>query len=74
MVRFLTARGANVNAPDARGCTPLHVAYEFGRHDLVRALLACGANPRAVDHQGRTPEQASDPADADDASVPASGK
>lgn len=46
--QVLLARGVDVNAADARGCTPLHRAVEGGRVALVEALLARGASLTAV--------------------------
>lgn len=37
------------------GQTPLHVAAQDGRADVVRALLAAGADPGALDGRGDTP-------------------
>ncbi|CAE7719761.1 Ank1 [Symbiodinium sp. CCMP2456] len=64
MVKFLLANGAQVNATDPDGDTPLHVAVS--RYDpsisMVKFLLANGARVNAMDHHGRTPlhEAASD--------------
>lgn len=38
----------DVNATDARGMTPLHIAANNGRADLVKILLENGANPNAT--------------------------
>ncbi len=65
-VKALLAAGANPNAADRQGCTPLHRAIRSygtakGRSDmlrdaeLVRILLAAGANPNARDVNGSTP-------------------
>jgi ankyrin repeat protein len=46
----LVAGGAQVDARDAHGRTPLHVAA-FGRHaEAMRALVAAGADPNALEH------------------------
>lgn len=37
--------GAQVNAANAHGITPLHDAAQLGNHDVVRFLLKRGANP-----------------------------
>lgn len=52
----LLARGADVNARDDDGVTPLHRAAQAGRVEVVAVLLANGADESAVTH--------------DDASVP----
>lgn len=65
-VQFLLTRGADPNASDARGITPLMLAASaasasrcvYGRAKadtrLVRALLASGADVHARDERGRT--------------------
>ncbi|KAH1053102.1 hypothetical protein GLYMA_08G257600v4 [Glycine max] len=55
MVELLLQYGANVNASDSRGQTPLHRCILKGRSTFARLLLSRGADPRAVDEQGRTP-------------------
>lgn len=47
MVQFLLAQGANVNAPDFYGMTPLHKAAAFNREPIARMLTDKGANPLA---------------------------
>jgi len=42
-VRSAIARGANVNARDDRGRTPLQIAREGNQTEIVRALEAAGA-------------------------------
>jgi ankyrin repeat protein len=59
-VRELLAAGANPNARDDFGWTPLHVVArnEHGGHqlgELAAELLAAGADANATDELGRTP-------------------
>ena len=50
------AEGADIEATDGAGRTPLHFAAQYGRNaDLVKALLAAGADPRARDENRQTP-------------------
>lgn len=50
------AEGADIEATDRAGRTPLHFAAQYGRNaDLVRALLAAGADPGARDENRETP-------------------
>ena len=50
--------GRELEARDAWGRTPLHVAAEFGTTAVVRALLAAGADVEAVDRDGFRPSDA----------------
>lgn len=52
--RLLDA-GANLNAGNDVGYTPLHVAAKRGREAVVVLLLEAGANPNAEDNDGKTP-------------------
>ena len=45
MVRLLVEWGADVNAADTFGMTPLYAAAQDGRYETVLALLSCGADP-----------------------------
>ena len=47
--------GADVNARNQAGETPLHNAIAAGNHDQVEALLGGGADPRARTADGATP-------------------
>src|SRR5690606_28578954 len=48
-VEFLTENGADVNAKDKYGFTPLTYAIEYGRTNLVQVLLDKGA---AIENYG----------------------
>ena len=48
-VAKLAASGANVNARDGRGRTPLHVAAFMKQRDAMKALVDAGADPNALD-------------------------
>src|SRR4029453_3666187 len=54
------ARGADVNACNASGVTPLMVAAYHGRGEMVRALIEHGANLNAEDNDGFTAEMLAD--------------
>jgi ankyrin repeat protein/uncharacterized protein DUF6438 len=54
VVVHLLAAGADPNAVDFKGATPLMYAAEVGTLELLRALLAAGADVNARDAEGRT--------------------
>jgi uncharacterized protein len=54
-IRLLLEAGADVNAVQAGGFTPLHQAAAAGRADLVRLLLANGARADMRCDQGKLP-------------------
>lgn len=51
---LLSSPGADVNATDERGSTPLLEAARFGHEDISRVLIAAGANLKAKDRDGKT--------------------
>ncbi|ORB90339.1 ankyrin repeat domain-containing protein [Mycobacterium persicum] len=52
--RLLDA-GADVNAIDEQGCTPLHFAAKGESDEVVRLLLDAGADVNARSNRGETP-------------------
>ncbi len=55
VMTYLVSVGANPNALDISGVTPLHRAVRTRSSPAVRALLAAGAKPRAPNKAGSTP-------------------
>jgi len=54
-VKSLLKRGANVNAGNKDGLTPLHFAAIMGHVELVRLLLENGADPEIKNKSGISP-------------------
>src|SRR5947209_2724215 len=52
LVKLALRYGAQVDAPDGRGHTPLMLAAEDGNTPMVRLLLEAGANVNALDNLG----------------------
>ena len=55
VIDALAKAGANANAADNKGWTPLHIAVEGGHPAAVKALLEAGANPNAMTASGAVP-------------------
>lgn len=53
--RFLLSRGADVNAMNRAHRTPLQLAAEMNRSDIVSLLAEAGADVNTQDKKGRTP-------------------
>jgi ankyrin repeat protein len=54
LIAHLVSEGANVNARDAYGRTPLHVATYLGKHEAIRALAKAGADLDAIERDRYT--------------------
>lgn len=55
VAKFLIDNGADVNACDAEGISPLHDALSNHLYLVAQLLIECGANLNAVDKYGNTP-------------------
>ncbi|GES60475.1 hypothetical protein ATEIFO6365_0002098600 [Aspergillus terreus] len=55
MAELMLDVGAEIDARDAEGRTPLCLAIEQGHYDTIRMLLRCGASVTNVDDSGATP-------------------
>jgi ankyrin repeat protein len=51
----LLEKGASLDKPAVKGNTPLHVASQWGRREVVEMLLAKGADINAKNEEGATP-------------------
>ncbi len=54
-VRALLDKGANINAKDSQGDTPLHIAAKYGHTDVAALLIAKGADLEAKGEFGFSP-------------------
>jgi len=55
VVKQQLAAGADVNAKDDEGMTPLHNASTWGHKEIVELLITEGADVNAMDDDGNTP-------------------
>ncbi|XP_010321099.2 ADP-ribosylation factor GTPase-activating protein AGD3 isoform X1 [Solanum lycopersicum] len=55
MLELLMQYGANVNASDSSGQTPLHWCIIRGKAAFAKLLIARGADPHALDGESKTP-------------------
>lgn len=54
-LELLNGQGADVNAKDQAGVTPLHIAVGNGGRLLTKRLIDLGANVNSADNEGKTP-------------------
>jgi ankyrin repeat protein len=59
---LLIAAGADVNANQRHGYTPLHSAAQSGDAELVELFLSAGADPRSVRDSGESPAETAEAA------------
>lgn len=53
IISYLIKQGANVNADDGYGCTPVHFAAKSGSMDMLNELVAARADWRAASENNR---------------------
>jgi quinoprotein dehydrogenase-associated probable ABC transporter substrate-binding protein len=54
-VKFLVEKGADVNAPDLQGWTPLQNAARQRKDEMIKTLIELGADPNRAAADGMTP-------------------
>ncbi len=54
-VKILLDEGADINARDSKGMTPLHLAVENDSHLTVQRFINMGADTEVKDNRGWTP-------------------
>jgi ankyrin repeat protein len=54
-VKFLVEKGADVNAPDLQGWTPLQNAARQRKDEMIKTLIELGADPNRPAADGMTP-------------------
>jgi len=55
MVEVLLGQGAEINATDKNGWTPLHCAARAGHLDVVKLLVESGGSPKTETNLGCAP-------------------
>ncbi|XP_022881660.1 ADP-ribosylation factor GTPase-activating protein AGD3-like isoform X2 [Olea europaea var. sylvestris] len=69
MIELLLQYGADINASDSRGHTPLHSCIVRGKTTFAKLLLTRGADTRAINEQGKTPFQLAMETNYDDSEI-----
>ncbi|GKU96269.1 hypothetical protein SLEP1_g9518 [Rubroshorea leprosula] len=69
MLELLLQYGANINATDSRGQTPLHRCVLRGKAAFAKLLLTRGANPHTLNGEGKTTYELAVESDFDDSQV-----
>ena len=54
LIPIIIKSGADMNAADEEGGTPLHQVKEY-RKDVAKLLIDAGADPKKTDNYGNTP-------------------